>query len=152
MVSHVLYGFSQVSTLLTWWKGQCLSLFQSNYASLSPIIAGSPNPEMGRESLGICLPTALAPCRELGVCCVAPLIAPPETGFLRQAPGPANCLPPPVPPGPTTSGARLRALQALSLGPELWSFSGPEIQPHLGAGLLFQTRKYKAFIHLLLLN
>lgn len=110
------------------------------------------NPEMGRESLGICLPTALAPCRELGVCCVAPLIAPPETGFLRQAPGPANCLPPPVPPGPTTSGARLRALQALSLGPELWSFSGPEIQPHLGASLLFQTRKYKAFIHLLLLN
>lgn len=81
-----------------------------------------------------------------------PLIAPPETGFLRQAPGPANCLPPPVPPGPTTSGAGLRALQALSLGPELWSFSGPEIQPHLGAGLLFQTRKYKAFIHLLLLN
>ena len=84
--------------------------------------------------------------RARGLLC-GPLIAPPETGFLRQAPGPANCLPPPVPPGPTTSAARLHALQALSLRPELCSFSGPEVEPHLGAGLLFQTRKYKAFIH-----
>lgn len=67
MVSHVFYCFSQVSTLLTWWKGQCLSPFQSNYTSLSPISRGSQNPETGRESLSICFPATLAPCRELGV-------------------------------------------------------------------------------------
>lgn len=39
--------------------------------------------------------------RSRGLLC-GPLIAPPEMGFLRQAPGPANCIAPSVPPGPTT--------------------------------------------------
>ena len=47
-------------------------LFQSNYTSLSPISGSSQNPEMGRESPSICFPAAFAPCRELGVCRVAP--------------------------------------------------------------------------------
>lgn len=117
--------------------------------------------EAGGESLSICFPGC--PCSMQRASGSA--VWPPSLFFQgwasqarrpreasRRLPGPAHCTTQAVPPDPAPSGARFGPFRPCHSGPELWSSLGPEIQPHPGASLLLQTRKYKAFIRLLFLN